>query len=427
MGVLTGGRLSVEDAYAYAKFARVALRTNDIDFRARPHSNEETEFLTSVVAGTGLGVTYRGIEGAPAVLLAGFEPEEESPIVFLRLRKAARRRGLRLFSAAPFATPAGTKALGTLLPTAPGGEAALLDALAGDTADSGSPVAAAAAALRQPGAVILVGERLARSPGALSAAVRLAAATSSGLAWVPRRAGERGALDAGAFPTLLPGGRPVADPGVRADLSGAWGVQVPSAPGRDTDAILQAALRGELDALVVAGVDPADLPDPALAREAMAHVPLLVSLELRRSPVTELADIVLPVASVMEKAGTFYDWEGRPRLFEQALDTPALPDLRVLDLIAGEMGAGHRAARRCGCPPRARGAGPVPRGAAARARGDAAAAAGARTGRGGAGDLGLAAGRGPDAGWRAAPGRDGAQALPAPVAGHGRRGGRSRG
>jgi NADH-quinone oxidoreductase subunit G len=347
VGVLTGGRLPVEDAYAYAKFARVALGTNDIDFRARPHSSEETEFLTSVVAGTGLGVTYRELEAAPAVLLAGFEPEEESPIVFLRLRKAARRRGLRVFSAAACAAPSLTKGLGTLLPTTPGGEAALLDALAGDpatatvdtdTADTDSPLAAAAAALRRPGAVILAGERLAQSPGALSAAVRLAAATSARLAWVPRRAGERGALDAGAFPTLLPGGRPLADPGARADLSGAWGVEVPSAPGRDTDAILRAALDGELDALVVAGVDPADLPDPALARAAMARVPLLVSLELRRSAVTELADIVLPVASVMEKSGTFYDWEGRPRPFEQALDTPALPDLRVLDLIADEMG-----------------------------------------------------------------------------------------
>ena len=38
VGVLTGGRLTVEDAYAYAKFARVVLGTNDIDFRARERS-----------------------------------------------------------------------------------------------------------------------------------------------------------------------------------------------------------------------------------------------------------------------------------------------------------------------------------------------------------------------------------------------------
>ncbi len=38
---LTGGQLTLEDAYAYAKFAQVALDTNDIDMRARAHSAEE--------------------------------------------------------------------------------------------------------------------------------------------------------------------------------------------------------------------------------------------------------------------------------------------------------------------------------------------------------------------------------------------------
>ena len=49
--VLTGGRLTLEDAYAYAKFARLALASNDIDMRARPHSAEETQFLADRVAG----------------------------------------------------------------------------------------------------------------------------------------------------------------------------------------------------------------------------------------------------------------------------------------------------------------------------------------------------------------------------------------
>src|SRR5262249_46450808 len=162
------GRLTIEDAYAYAKFTRLALRTNDIDFRARPHSAEETDFLASQVAGTGLGVTYRDLEAAPAVLLAGFEPEEESPIVFLRLRKAARAKGLRVFAIAPFATNSLRKTWGTLLSVAPGGEADVLDAIGGTNTPEG-PLTAAAAALRQPGAVILVGERLAQHPGALSA------------------------------------------------------------------------------------------------------------------------------------------------------------------------------------------------------------------------------------------------------------------
>ncbi|HEU5144139.1 MAG TPA: NADH-quinone oxidoreductase subunit G, partial [Dermatophilaceae bacterium] len=97
-GVLVGGRVSAEDAYAYGKFARLVLGTNDIDFRARPHSVEETRFLTEHVVGTGVSyapegssvVSYADLEKAKSVLLVGFEPEDESPIVFLRLRKAFR-------------------------------------------------------------------------------------------------------------------------------------------------------------------------------------------------------------------------------------------------------------------------------------------------------------------------------------------------
>ena len=94
VGVLVGGRVSAEDAYAYSKFTRIALQTNDIDFRARPHSVEEAEFLASHVVATGPeggAVTYADIERARTVVLVGFEPEDESPIVFLRLRKAFRK------------------------------------------------------------------------------------------------------------------------------------------------------------------------------------------------------------------------------------------------------------------------------------------------------------------------------------------------
>ena len=123
VGVLPGGRLTVEDAYAYAKFARVALGTNDVDARARAHSAEELAFLGAAVAGTGPGtggVTYDELSAAPAVLLAGFEPEEESPIVFLRLRRAVRTRKLPVFDLAPFATRAAEKLSATVLATLPG-------------------------------------------------------------------------------------------------------------------------------------------------------------------------------------------------------------------------------------------------------------------------------------------------------------------
>src|SRR5690606_5624563 len=84
IGVLPGGRLTVEDAYAYSKFTRAVLQTNDIDFRARPVSTEEADFLAAVVAGE-TRVTYADVDSAAAVVLAGLEPEEECPILFLRI------------------------------------------------------------------------------------------------------------------------------------------------------------------------------------------------------------------------------------------------------------------------------------------------------------------------------------------------------
>ena len=93
--VLTGGRLTTEDAFGYSTFARVALGTNDIDFRARPHTAEEADFLAAHVVLTGPdggGVTYADLETAKTVVLVGFEPEDEAGAIFLRLRKASRLR-----------------------------------------------------------------------------------------------------------------------------------------------------------------------------------------------------------------------------------------------------------------------------------------------------------------------------------------------
>ncbi|MEI2776705.1 MAG: NADH-quinone oxidoreductase subunit G [Tetrasphaera sp.] len=324
---LTGGRISVEDAYTYGKFARMVLGTNAIDFRARPHSAEEAQFLAAAVVATGPAggaVTYADLEHATHVLLVGFEAEEESPIVFLRLRKAVRKNKAAVSAVAPFASRGLEKLAGTLLPAAPGTEP---DVLAAD---------AAAAALAGERAIILVGERLGAVAGGLRAALDLAERTGARLAWVPRRAGERGALEAGAIGDLLPGGRPARNIDARAQVAAAWEVsELPDDAGLDTAGILAAAASGEVTALVVGGVDAADLGPDAGAALARAFV---VSLDYRPSQVTTHADVVLPVAPHAEKSGSFVDWEGRVRPFAAALETTALSDYRVLDLLADEMG-----------------------------------------------------------------------------------------
>ncbi len=227
---------------------------------------------------------------------------------------------------------------GTLVPTAPGYEPAALADLDLEGGD-----------------VVLVGERLAQVPGALSAVSELIGRTGARLAWVPRRAGDRGALETGCLPSLLPGGRPVSDAAARVDAAAVWGVdQLPAAPGRDGDGIVDALRTGGLAGLVIGGVDPADTSDPAATRAAVDQASFVVALELRATEVTRAADVVFPVAPVSDKAGSFVNWEGRVRSFEQVFAIPAsLPDLRVLAGISEELAA--TGPRRCPRFPHRRG------------------------------------------------------------------------
>lgn len=293
-GVLTGGRVTVEDAQGYAAFARGVLGTNDVDFRARAVSAEETAFLANYVACKGLDVTYGDLEAASAVLLVGFEPEDESPIVFLRLRKAALKGGTKVYSVAPYATAGLAKMKGKLLAAGPREEVAAIHG--------------AAELLSGPGSFILVGERAAQTPGALKAAADLAEKTGARLAWIPRRAGDRGALDAG----LLPIG------------------------GRDTSEIVTAA-GSAVKGLLIGGVGAEDIDGDILA--AIERADFVVSLETRHTEITAIADVVFPVAVVTEKSGTFRNWEGRDRTFDVVVPTPgAISDAAVLGELARELG-----------------------------------------------------------------------------------------
>ena len=317
--VLVGGRATLEDAYGYAKFARVALGTNDIDFRARVSSKEERDFLATYVVGK--EVNYKDLDRADHVLLLGFEPEEESPIVFLRLYKQVRKRSLSITTVAPFASRGSEKLNAKLVKSAAGNEASVIPSITGLTAKS----------------VILVGERLAEAVGGLSAAVALAQSSGAKLAWIPRRAGERGALEAGAIGNLLPGGRPVSDAKARVDIQTAWGVDsLPSSEGRDTEAILKALHDGEIESLLIGGVDPLDIS--AHLHDGLKKA-FVVSLEIRKSAITDIANVVLPVAAVVEKSGTFVNWEGRSRSFDVAIaEALTRSDVRILSILADEMG-----------------------------------------------------------------------------------------
>ena len=312
VGVLVGGRSTVEDAYGYSKFARVALGTNNIDFRSRINSAEELEFF----AAANSTATYKDIDNADQVVLLAFEPEDESPIVFLRIYKQVRKRALKVSTLTPYTSRGSEKLNATVIKMVPGNEVAAISAINGLTGKS----------------VVLIGERLSETPGALSAALELVNKSAAKLGYVPRRAGDTGAISAGAVANLLPGGRLVSDATARVDVAAAWGASaLPTETGLTTNEIIGSGT----NAVLIGGVDPFDISAEAKLSLSKKFV---VSLEIRESDITDIAQVVLPVAAVVEKSGSFMDWQGKSRKFDSAVESLNRSDVRILSMLADEIG-----------------------------------------------------------------------------------------
>jgi NADH-quinone oxidoreductase subunit G len=305
---LAGGRLSDEDAYSLSKLARVAFGTNDLDHRPTGAGDVPLEIEQAQAAG--IPVTYRDVEQASVIVVVGLDAEQELPILHLRIRKAVRRHGAKVFVVHPRVTRLWDE--GEHLLCRPGEEASVLAGLTG--ADPDSPGGRLRAALGDAGGSVLVlaGPRLAESPGAVAASAAFASEYGGRFVYLCRRANDRGALQAGLPPGLLPGGRAVQDAGGRSQVESAWGAELPRHPGRDTAAILRAAADREIEVLFLVGVDPLrDFPDAALVRRALENVRYKVVVDATQDTMAIYADAMLPAAPFLEKDGHYTDWEGR--------------------------------------------------------------------------------------------------------------------
>jgi NADH-quinone oxidoreductase subunit G len=332
---LTGGRLMDEDYYALSKLARVAFGTNDLDHRRTFNGGHAEE----VAAATPMRVTYGDVERAAAVLVVGLDAEQESPILHLRIRKAARG-GAHVFVVHPRRTRLHDVAEHVLV--RPGHEAAFLEEVLDAREGDDTAAARISSSLRAAGGdvVVLAGGGLTEHPLGADVALRAANAFRGRFALVPRRANDRGALRAGVHPALLPGGRHVGVAVERGEVESAWDA-VPPEPGRDAAAILRAAANHEIDVLFLVGVDPIrDFPDAALARRALGNVDVRVVQSLELGELEPFADAVLPAAAYLEKDGHITDWEGRAQRL-RAVRGPAgiaRPDWEIFVGLAEAMG-----------------------------------------------------------------------------------------
>jgi len=331
VGVLTGGRLMDEDAYALAKLARTVFGTSDLDHRRVPQPVEVDRRAALMATDRDRAVTYRDLERAPVIVVAGLDAEQEIPILHLRLRKAATR-GARIVVVHPRETRLHDVAEHVLC--RPGDEARLLAGGVDATVD------AALAALRDADGrgVVVAGER----PGVAAAALAAADANGARFVLATRRAGDRGTLAAGVHPALGPGGRRLDDPGERDEIERVWGPVMSTGPGRDATEILRAAADRELDVLYLIGVDPLrDAPDAALARRALQNVDTVVVQSLELDTLEPYVTVFLPAASILERDGHVSDWEGRGQRV-RPLRTPAgisRPDWEIFAGLAAASGS----------------------------------------------------------------------------------------
>ena len=157
----------------------------------------------------------------------------------------------------------------------------------------------------------------------------------------------QGACDMGALPNVLPGYQPVTDTAKRQAIAGAWGLaDLPDKPGITVVEMMHAVLEGKLKAMYVMGENPM-LSDPNLTHveEALRALDFLVVQDIFLSETAQLAHVVLPAASYLEKDGTFTNTERRVQMIAPVLPAPgqSLPDWQIVGQLGERLEAklGH--------------------------------------------------------------------------------------
>jgi len=152
----------------------------------------------------------------------------------------------------------------------------------------------------------------------------------------------QGACDMGCLPGNFPAYMQVANDEHRAKFETAWGCTLNAKPGLTIPKIIEGADKGTIKALIIMGENPMmSDPDIAHVEHALGKLDLMVAMDIFMNETTALADVILPSASWPEKDGTFTNTERKVQRVRKAVTAPglALPDWKILEMLANKMGA----------------------------------------------------------------------------------------
>lgn len=345
-----------EENYLLQKLART-LGTNNVDNRARHCHSTTARALSERV---GYPATTNALEDlleADVIIAAGANPAERQPIAFNSFVRPAVNDGATLVHVDPVGNRT-TRLADVHLAPRPDTDAIVFDLLSTSVLERGGvddsfvstrtrgfeEFAAALGEFDQERAATVAGvdsERVQRVGEAVASADRVAALVGTGVEGTEGRpnapaallnlllltgnigrrgtglyvlrglVNEQGATDVGCVPDRLPGHQSVTDDGARARIAAEWGVEPPSTPGRSGSELLS-SFGDDIRGALIVGENPAiSKRDREWIRQRLDALDVLVVLDLAPSATTRHADVVLPVAAGVEKAGTVTNLERR--------------------------------------------------------------------------------------------------------------------
>lgn len=369
-----------EENYLLQKLART-LGTNNVDNRARHCHSSTARALSQRLGYPATTNSLEDLSEADVIFVAGANPAERQPVAFNSFVRPAVDGGATLVHVDPVGNQT-TRLADVHLAPRPDTDALVFDLLSATVLERGGVdeafvdsrtrgYAEYAAALREfdpEHAAMVAGvdsEQIRRVGDAMASADCVAALVGTGVEGADGRANapaallnlllltgnvgrrgtglyvlrglvnEQGATDVGCVPDWLPGHQPVTDDEARARIAAEWGVDPPSTPGKSAFELLSSFGDGIRGALVV-GENPAiSKRDREWIRRRLDALDVLVVLDLAPNATTRHADVVLPAAAGVEKAGTVTNLERRIQRLRPGATPPgvAQPDATTLAAI----------------------------------------------------------------------------------------------
>jgi len=332
IGVIGSNRTTNEENYLLQKFARLVLRTNNIDH----HRTADFPAFVSALAGqANATASMRDVLFVPAVLLIGNDPTYQHPLLAWQIRTNVRLHGARLYVVNSRPIKIARQAKEFLhVPADSGSKAAAF--LAGD--DSAADALVTENTTREKllsfreklqsekNLVVIFGSELRGRE--IAPLLHAAASAGSKFICLGDYANSRGAADMGLYPDLLPGYLPLSE----APRFGEQWKAVPQQPGLDLRSMVAAGKERKLRALYVVGSNPVaryDI-DPFALTETF-----VVAQDLFLTETANIADVVLPAACAYEKSGSFTNTCGDLQLLRKAGDCEGVkPDFEIIVRIA---------------------------------------------------------------------------------------------